>query len=353
MTDPCLPFPTRDPACETQCAESDTGAARCGPICPGHETPEWQRNRRRGTLSGPRPSAARLQECAPRASRPSPAPRPTYAGRCGPDLARPRADPSASPPTRANEPRRKTPSTPASASIHVPILRSTWLACRCPRTRTRCPRSRLSLCPDSARPRRRAWRAGRELRAHPRQSRYRRVAGKVGLQPCNRGLFGLRATFEAGPIRRHRHHSLAFRADFERHPKFVSHRVPPSTEGLSSLKRNGASHAHPFSIPHGRAEIGQAVLAMELSVERWHDQHGQRSVSPMPAAIWWTRDLCEETFARALPRRRLRARRLIARPSYRAKWLLDSRDAQQLAPAERRLGSTTHPSARLFHPGSF
>ena len=56
---PCLPFPRRDPACETRYAESDTGAARCGPVCPGHGTPEWQRNRRRGTRSGPRRSAAR------------------------------------------------------------------------------------------------------------------------------------------------------------------------------------------------------------------------------------------------------------------------------------------------------
>src|SRR5262249_44625652 len=125
LSGPCLPFPTRDPACETQCAESDTAAARCGPVCPGHGTPEWQCDRRRGGRSDPRRSAARLQKCATRASQPSPAPCPTYAGRCGPDPARLRADPSAAPPTHANVQCRKTPSTPAAALVLVPILRST------------------------------------------------------------------------------------------------------------------------------------------------------------------------------------------------------------------------------------
>ncbi len=39
---PCPPSPRCDPACETRCAESDTAAASCGPVCPGHGTPEWQ-----------------------------------------------------------------------------------------------------------------------------------------------------------------------------------------------------------------------------------------------------------------------------------------------------------------------
>lgn len=41
-SDPCLPFPRLDRACETRYAESDTGAARCGPFCPGNAEPEWR-----------------------------------------------------------------------------------------------------------------------------------------------------------------------------------------------------------------------------------------------------------------------------------------------------------------------
>src|SRR5262249_49127294 len=53
----------------------------------------------------------------------------------------PPADPSAAPPTRASARRRRAPSTPASASADVPLLRSTCPAGRCPKRRTRSPRS--------------------------------------------------------------------------------------------------------------------------------------------------------------------------------------------------------------------
>jgi hypothetical protein len=87
---------------------------------------------------------------------PTPARRQTYDGQYDPDPALPRAAPSGAPPTRANARRQKRPSTPASAPIHVPRRRSPWLAGRSSKTRTRRPRSRLSPCPDTARPRR--WR---------------------------------------------------------------------------------------------------------------------------------------------------------------------------------------------------
>src|SRR5204862_7233364 len=80
LSGPCLPFPTRDPACETRCAESDTAAAKCGPVCPGHGTPEWHRDRRRDAISGPRRSDSHRKACAAQASQPSPAPCPTYVG---------------------------------------------------------------------------------------------------------------------------------------------------------------------------------------------------------------------------------------------------------------------------------
>src|SRR5262249_918238 len=133
---------------------SDTAAARFGPVCPQHGTPEWRCDRRRGALAGPRRSAAHLEEWAPRPSLPTVVPRQSCDGRCDPDHALPLADPSAAEPTRAHARRRITPSTLATGPAHVPILRSTGLAYRCPKTRTRCPRSRLSPCLDSARPRR-------------------------------------------------------------------------------------------------------------------------------------------------------------------------------------------------------
>src|SRR5579859_1977710 len=148
----CLAFPRRDPACDTRCAESDTGAARFGPVCPGHGTPEWRCDRRRGVLADPRRAASHRGEWAPRPSLPTLAPRASYDRRCDPDHVLLLADPSASGQTRANARRRKTPSTPASESVHVPILCSRGLAYRYWRTRTRCPRSRLSPCLDIARP---------------------------------------------------------------------------------------------------------------------------------------------------------------------------------------------------------
>src|SRR5262249_21253053 len=42
-------------------------------------------------------------------------------------------------------------------------------------------------------------------------------------------------TLEAWPIWCHRHHPLVFRADFEDHPKFVSHRFLPALNVLQSL----------------------------------------------------------------------------------------------------------------------
>src|SRR5438067_4137879 len=59
---------------------------------------------------------------------------------------------------------------------------------------------------------------GRKLRVHPCQLRYLCITWKVGEQPFNRGLPGLRSALETGPIRRHRHYLLAFRSDFEHHP---------------------------------------------------------------------------------------------------------------------------------------
>jgi hypothetical protein len=134
---PGLPFPRRGPSCGTRCAASGTAAARRGPVCPGHDHPN------RSAIG----VAMRLQ--AP-------------AGRCGPDLARRLADPAAARPTRATARRRRTPSTPAAASARGPMRRSPGLAGRCPKRRTRCPRSRWGRCPESARPRRRRrWRQTR------------------------------------------------------------------------------------------------------------------------------------------------------------------------------------------------
>ena len=54
QSDPCLPFPRRDRACDTRCAESSTGVAMCGPFCSGNATPELRCNRRRDARSNPR-----------------------------------------------------------------------------------------------------------------------------------------------------------------------------------------------------------------------------------------------------------------------------------------------------------
>jgi len=149
QSDPCLPFPRHDRACERRCAVSGTAAATCRPIYPVSGSPGLRGNRHRDALSAPRPSASHRRGCARQAPSPSPARWQRYDGRFGPDLALRRADPSVVQPTRATAHRRKTPSKPASAPAHAPMLHPTWLPGRCPKMRTRYPRSRLSLCPDN------------------------------------------------------------------------------------------------------------------------------------------------------------------------------------------------------------
>src|SRR5690606_8596462 len=130
------------------------------------------------------PSASPLEGCARRSAWPNPARRQTYARRSGPGLALPHAAPSASRPTPARAPRRRTPSTPASVSARVPARQPTCLAGRSLTTRTRCPRSPSSLFPDTARPHRHAgWRqTPRAFQPAPppvRSAAYRRVAFRL------------------------------------------------------------------------------------------------------------------------------------------------------------------------------
>jgi hypothetical protein len=167
-------------------------------------------------------------ECAPRACPPTPAQSRGCGGRFAPGPALRRVDPSASQPTRANAHRRRTSSTPASGRAHALVPCSTSLARRCSRTRTRCPRSRLSRCPGIAPRRRRScW---RQTVPPSGQLRHPCVAWQIGPQLLDCGLCCLRAALQTGPVRCHRDDLLLLWPDFQRHPELVSHPLLPAQE---------------------------------------------------------------------------------------------------------------------------